>query len=60
VIVSRSGVPGIQAYAHATWSGDNSTTWKALQWGTKMTLSVGMSFGPGLYGHDIGGEYKHH
>ncbi|KAJ7267606.1 glycosyl hydrolases family 31-domain-containing protein [Mycena haematopus] len=55
VIVSRSGVPGIQAYAHATWSGDNSTTWKALKWGTKMTLSVGMSFGPGLYGHDIGG-----
>ncbi|KAJ7485732.1 glycosyl hydrolases family 31-domain-containing protein [Mycena latifolia] len=55
VIVSRSGVPGIQAYAHATWSGDNSTTWKALQWETKMTLSVGMSFGPGLYGHDIGG-----
>lgn len=53
VIVSRSGVPGIQAYAHATWSGDNSTTWKALEWGTKMTLSVGMSFGPGLYGHDI-------
>ncbi|KAJ7761077.1 glycosyl hydrolases family 31-domain-containing protein [Mycena metata] len=55
VIVSRSGLPGIQAYAHATWSGDNSTTWKALKWGTKMTLSVGMSFGPGLYGHDIGG-----
>ncbi|KAM0749932.1 hypothetical protein T439DRAFT_381478 [Meredithblackwellia eburnea MCA 4105] len=55
VVVSRSGVPGIQKYAHATWSGDNSTTWKALKWGTKMTLSVGMSFGPGLYGHDIGG-----
>ncbi|KAJ6489585.1 glycosyl hydrolases family 31-domain-containing protein [Mycena vitilis] len=55
VIVSRSGVPGIQAYAHGTWSGDNSTTWKALKWGTKMTLSVGMSYGPGLYGHDIGG-----
>jgi alpha-glucosidase len=53
VIVSRSGAPGIQAFAHATWSGDNSTTWKALKWGTKMTLSVGMSFGPGLYGHDI-------
>ncbi|KAL8286348.1 hypothetical protein RQP46_004365 [Phenoliferia psychrophenolica] len=58
VIVSRSGVPGIQAFAHATWSGDNSTTWKALNRGTAMTLSVGMSFGPGLYGHDIGG--KHH
>ncbi|KAJ7141312.1 glycosyl hydrolases family 31-domain-containing protein [Mycena epipterygia] len=60
VIVSRSGVPGIQAYAHATWSGDNSTTWKALKWGTKMTLSVGMSFGPGLYGHDIGGFAGEH
>lgn len=36
VIVSRSGVPGIQAFAHATWSGDNSTTWKALAWGTKV------------------------
>ncbi|KAK4049956.1 hypothetical protein OIV83_003780 [Microbotryomycetes sp. JL201] len=61
VIVSRSGVPGIQAYAHATWSGDNSTSWKALKYGTKMTLSVGMSFGPGLYGHDIGGfAGKHH
>ncbi|CAK5265429.1 unnamed protein product [Mycena citricolor] len=55
VIVSRSGLPGIQTYAHATWSGDNSTTWKALEFGTKMTLSVGMSFGPGLFGHDIGG-----
>lgn len=53
VIVSRSFVPGLQAFAHASWSGDNSTTWKALKWGTKMTLSSGMSFGPGLYGHDI-------
>ncbi|KAM0786221.1 hypothetical protein ACM66B_007024 [Microbotryomycetes sp. NB124-2] len=61
VIVSRSGVPGIQAFAHATWSGDNSTSWKALKFGTKMTLSVGLSFGPGLYGHDIGGfAGKHH
>lgn len=55
VIVSRSGVPGINAYAHATWSGDNSTTWKALKFGTKMTISAGLSFGPGLYGHDVGG-----
>ncbi|KAI5478030.1 hypothetical protein MNV49_005493 [Pseudohyphozyma bogoriensis] len=55
VVVSRSGVPGVQAYAHSSWSGDNSTTWKALKWGTKMTLSVGMSFGAGLYGHDVGG-----
>ena len=55
VVVTRSAVPGIQAYAHGTWSGDNSTTWKCLKWNTKMTLSVGISFGPGLYGHDIGG-----
>ena len=55
VIVTRSAVPGIQAYAHGTWSGDNATTWKTLRWSTKMTLSVGLSFGPGLYGHDIGG-----
>jgi alpha-glucosidase len=55
VIVSRSGLPGIQAYAHATWSGDNSTTWTSLKYSTHMTLSVGLSFGPGLYGHDIGG-----
>ncbi|QRV77708.1 glycoside hydrolase family 31 protein [Ceratobasidium sp. AG-Ba] len=26
VIVTRAAVPGMQAYAHGTWSGDNSTT----------------------------------
>ncbi|KDN51434.1 glycoside hydrolase family 31 protein [Tilletiaria anomala UBC 951] len=55
IVVTRSAVPGIQAYAHGTWSGDNSTTWKCLKYNTKMTLSVGLSFGAGLYGHDIGG-----
>jgi alpha-glucosidase len=55
VIVSRSYVPGSQAYAHASWGGDNTTTWKSLKYSTKMTLSVGLSVGPGLYGHDIGG-----
>ncbi len=55
VVVTRSAVPGMQAYAHGTWSGDNSTTWKCLKYNTKMTLSMGLSFGPGLYGHDIGG-----
>ncbi|PRP78004.1 polyamine transporter 3, partial [Planoprotostelium fungivorum] len=54
-VVTRSAVPGIQAYAHGTWSGDNSTTWETLRYSTKMSLSVGVSFGPGLYGHDIGG-----
>jgi alpha-glucosidase len=55
LVVTRSAVPGIQAYAHGTWSGDNGTTWKHLKWNTKMTLGMGLSFGPGLYGHDIGG-----
>ena len=55
VVVTRSAVPGMQAYAHGTWSGDNSTSWKCLKYNTKMTLSMGLSFGPGLYGHDIGG-----
>ncbi|CEH11850.1 alpha-glucosidase [Ceraceosorus bombacis] len=55
VVVTRSFVPGMQTFAHGSWSGDNSTTWKSLKWSTKMTLSTGISFGPGLYGHDIGG-----
>lgn len=55
VIVSRSGVPGIQAFAHGSWSGDNTTTWSSLRQSTALTLSVGLSFGTGLYGHDIGG-----
>ncbi|QRV92527.1 glycoside hydrolase family 31 protein [Ceratobasidium sp. AG-Ba] len=55
VIVTRAAVPGMQAYAHGTWSGDNSTTWTNLRRSTAMTLSAGISFLPGLYGHDIGG-----
>lgn len=55
VVVTRSFVPGMQAFAHGSWSGDNSTSWLSLKWSTKMTLSVGLSCGPGLYGHDIGG-----
>lgn len=55
VIITRSAVPGIQTYTTATWSGDNSTTWSSLRYSTKMTLSYGLSFGIGLYGHDIGG-----
>lgn len=55
VVVTRSAVPGIQAFAHSTWSGDNSTTWLSLKWSTKLSMSVGLSFGLGLYGHDIGG-----
>ncbi|KDN45363.1 hypothetical protein RSAG8_04950, partial [Rhizoctonia solani AG-8 WAC10335] len=54
IIVTRSSIPGMQAYAHGTWSGDNATSWIALRRGTAMTLSTGISFLPGLYGHHIG------
>ncbi|CAE6538194.1 unnamed protein product [Rhizoctonia solani] len=61
IIVTRAAIPGMQAYAHGTWSGDNATSWIALRRGTAMTLSAGISFLPGLYGHDIGGfAGKHH
>ncbi|UZJ56955.1 hypothetical protein CBS101457_006275 [Exobasidium rhododendri] len=60
VLVTRSAVPGMQAFAHATWSGDNSTSWLSLKWSTKLTLSFGLSFGMGLYGHDIGGFAGEH
>ena len=55
VVVTRSAVPGMQAFAHASWSGDNSTSWLSLKYSTKLSLSVGLTFGPGLYGHDVGG-----
>jgi alpha-glucosidase len=38
-----------------TWSGDNLTTWYTMRRSISLTLSIGLSFGPGLYGHDIGG-----
>ncbi|CUA71205.1 alpha-glucosidase [Rhizoctonia solani] len=61
IIVTRAAIPGMQAYAHGTWSGDNTTTWASLRRGTAMSLSAGLSFLPGLYGHDIGGlTGKHH
>ncbi|KAG8732857.1 hypothetical protein FRC11_010456 [Ceratobasidium sp. 423] len=61
IIVTRAASPGMQAYAHGTWSGDNATSWIGLRRGTAMTLSAGISFLPGLYGHDIGGfAGKHH
>lgn len=54
-IITRSAVPGMQAFTQATWSGDNSTTWLSFKWGVKLSLSYGLSFGIGLYGQDIGG-----
>lgn len=60
IIVTRSAIPGMQAFCHATWSGDNSTTWMSLKWSTKLSLSFGLCFGMGLYGHDIGGFAGQH
>ncbi|CAO1637203.1 unnamed protein product [Parajaminaea phylloscopi] len=60
VIVTRSAVTGMQAFVSGTWSGDNCTTWESLEWSTKLTLSYGLSFGIGVYGHDIGGFAGEH
>ncbi|CAO1637799.1 unnamed protein product [Sympodiomycopsis kandeliae] len=59
-VITRSAVPGQQAYTQATWSGDNSTTWLSFKWGVKLSLSYSLSFGIGLYGQDIGGFAGNH
>ncbi|EGD76111.1 hypothetical protein PTSG_00818 [Salpingoeca rosetta] len=53
VVVSRSGSLGMQRYCTQTWSGDNRTSWKTLQWNTPMGLSLGLCGWP-FNGHDIG------
>ena len=50
---SRSGYSGIQRYAR-TWSGDNTSTWKALKFNQYMGLGLGLSGMP-FFGHDVGG-----
>jgi alpha-glucosidase len=52
-ILSRSGYSGIQKYAQ-TWTGDNYSSWKALQYDIPLMLSMSIS---GLIhvGDDIGG-----
>lgn len=52
-IISRSGYAGLQKYA-ATWTGDNSSTWKHLALTVPMLLNLGLS-GIGFCGPDIGG-----
>ncbi len=52
-VLSRAGLPGIQAYAQ-TWSGDNHTSWHTLRWNLPMGLSMGLSGSPNT-GHDVGG-----
>lgn len=52
-ILSRSGYSGIQKYAQ-TWTGDNNSSWKSLQYDNTILASMGLS---GLIhaGCDIGG-----
>jgi alpha-glucosidase len=52
-VICRSGCPGIQRYAQ-TWSGDNTSDWRALKYNTTMALGMGLSGAPNT-GADVGG-----
>lgn len=52
-VVCRSGSAGIQKYAQ-TWCGDNSTSWKSLQYNIPIITGMGLSGQPNE-GADIGG-----
>lgn len=54
-ILSRSNFLGGQKYA-ATWTGDNTATWKHFKMATPMVLNLGLSGQP-FSGPDLGG-YK--
>jgi len=51
--ITRSGSLGVQRYAQ-TWSGDNQTSWKTLQYNIPMGLGMALS-GWSNHGHDVGG-----
>ena len=53
-ILTRSAFAGMQRYAAATWSGDISSTWEALQKQIPAGLSFGLSGMP-YWSMDIGG-----
>ena len=52
-VLSRAAMPGVQRYA-ATWTGDNYTSWKTLQYNIPMGLGLSLS-GFASMGHDVGG-----
>lgn len=52
-VINRSGSAGIQRYAQ-TWSGDNPSTWCAMQYGLKTIMGMGLS-GVANNGADVGG-----
>jgi alpha-glucosidase len=51
--LTRSGSLGVHRYAQ-TWSGDNQTRWKTLQYNIPMGLGLALS-GWSNHGHDVGG-----
>jgi alpha-glucosidase len=54
-IYSRAGYAGIQKYAR-TWSGDNVSDWKTLEYNQFQSIGLGLSGIP-FYGHDLGGFF---
>ncbi|GJD10080.1 Alpha-glucosidase 2 [Galdieria sulphuraria] len=55
-VVSRSTCLGMQRYISQSWSGDNHTSWKTLQYNIPMSLGMSLSGFP-FVGHDTGGFY---
>ena len=53
-VVSRAGSIGTHRYAAHTWSGDNTSSWKSLQFNIPMMLGLSMSGWVGA-GFDVGG-----
>ncbi len=54
MILTRSGYPGIQRYAAATWSGDTASTWHDLRAQVPAGLNMALS-GISNWTFDIGG-----
>jgi alpha-glucosidase len=54
-LITRSATPYANALVSQTWSGDNTTAWKTIQYNVPMGLSAGLCCMPAGYGHDIGG-----
>jgi alpha-glucosidase len=52
-VTSRAVAAGVQRYA-ATWTGDNRSDWKSLQYNIPMGMGLGLS-GFANFGHDVGG-----
>jgi alpha-glucosidase len=52
-VTSRSVAAGVQRYA-ATWTGDNRSDWKSLQYNIPMGMGLSLS-GFANFGHDVGG-----